>query len=86
MNLDSRKNLSGLQSQMPALSPEQLKDSVDRLTVLGLLFEENGSYMNLIFHQEPTRKGEIISHISRTDAQLCQLSLFSMQFFESRHF
>ncbi len=53
INLDNRKSLEGLHAQFPAMSPETLNAAVHRLKSLGLVFEENGSYMNLVHTHEP---------------------------------
>ena len=57
INLDSKKNFAGLERQMRDLiSPESLKSAVDYLLSNGLLFEENGTLMSIVFKEKPVLK------------------------------
>jgi len=62
INLNQRKIISGVKDQMPEISEEILTSSIRRLRDMGLLFEENGTYMNLVFESEPFLKGVKLFH------------------------
>lgn len=52
-NLSVRKNLEGLKGSFPKVGLSELETSVDNLTRAGFLFEENATYMSLVFETEP---------------------------------
>ncbi|HVU94488.1 MAG TPA: RiPP maturation radical SAM C-methyltransferase [Puia sp.] len=62
INFNQRKNISGIKDQMPEMSEEKLTRSIRRLRDMGLLFEENGTYMNLVFESEPSLKETKLFH------------------------
>jgi len=53
IGFDQKKNISGLASQLTGISLENIEQGIKRLQNLGFLFEENGTYMNLVFKQDP---------------------------------
>jgi hypothetical protein len=54
MLLDSGKKISWLQSQIEDDNSESLQSILNRLEHAGLLFEEKGRYLSLVFAEEPT--------------------------------
>ena len=52
-NFIVKKSIKGLQSEMPELSTEALESTVQLLLSERFLFQENGTYMNLVFDSAP---------------------------------
>lgn len=61
-NLAVKKNMTGMQAELPSIPVDNLEKTLERLTGLGLLFDEKGTYMSLVFKSEPILNKQKLFH------------------------
>lgn len=61
-NLTIKKNMVGLQTEFPIMQVDTLEIILEHFTELGLLFEEKGTFMSLVFESEPVLNHQKLFH------------------------
>ncbi|MDW3192231.1 MAG: RiPP maturation radical SAM C-methyltransferase [Cytophagales bacterium] len=56
INLEKQKSLKGIQSQLKEYDPNELESELSYLLKIRLLHEENGTYMSLVFDENPSEQ------------------------------